>query len=207
MTAIEMIQKYYPALWCKEQVDELLVNCKITVADYLTVFPVSEENPVTDDMMNLLRTSKLNELRSVCNNAIETGIDVATSNSGDTSEHFSLDSYAQNNITNMFYSVMAGIEEYPYHADGKECTTYNKTDIVAIYVAAQSMITYHTTYNNMLRVLVNRTDDVDILAGITYGMELPQDLAAMMQGNIATAQAQIQKILTTLSGGSVDVKD
>lgn len=109
--------------------------------------------------------------------------------------------------TNMFYSVMAGIEEYPYHADGKECTTYNKTDIVAIYVAAQSMITYHTTYNNMLRVLVNRTDDVDILAGITYGMELPQDLAAMMQGNIATAQAQIQKILTTLSGGSVDVKD
>lgn len=202
-----MIQKYYPALWCKEQVDELLVNCKITVADYLTVFPVSEENPVTDDMMNLLRTSKLNELRSVCNNAIETGIDVATSNSGDTSEHFSLDSYAQNNITNMFYSVMAGIEEYPYHADGKECTTYNKTDIVAIYVAAQSMITYHTTYNNMLRVLVNRTDDVDILAGITYGMELPQDLAAMMQGNIATAQAQIQKILTTLSGGSVDVKD
>ncbi len=207
MTALEMIQKYYPALWCKEQVDELLVNCKITVADYLTVFPVSEENPVTDDMMNLLRTSKLNELRSVCNNAIETGIDVATSNSGDTSEHFSLDSYAQNNITNMFYSVMAGIEEYPYHADGKECTTYNKTDIVAIYVAAQSMITYHTTYNNMLRVLVNRTDDVDILAGITYGMELPQDLAAMMQGNIATAQAQIQKILTTLSGGSVDVKD
>jgi len=207
MTALEMIQKYYPALWCKEQVDELLVNCKITVADYLTVFPVSEENPVTDDMINLLRTSKLNELRSVCNNAIETGIDVATSNSGDTSEHFSLDSYAQNNITNMFYSVMAGIEEYPYHADGKECTTYNKTDIVAIYVAAQSMITYHTTYNNMLRVLVNRTDDVDILAGITYGMELPQDLAAMMQGNIATAQAQIQKILTTLSGGSVDVKD
>lgn len=207
MTALKMIQKYYPALWCKEQVDELLVNCKITVADYLTVFPVSEENPVTDDMMNLLRTSKLNELRSVCNNAIETGIDVATSNSGDTSEHFSLDSYAQNNITNMFYSVMAGIEEYPYHADGKECTTYNKTDIVAIYVAAQSMITYHTTYNNMLRVLVNRTDDVDILAGITYGMELPQDLAAMMQGNIATAQAQIQKILTTLSGGSVDVKD
>ena len=182
MTALEMIQKYYPALWCKEQVDELLVNCKITVADYLTVFPVSEENPVTDDMMNLLRTSKLNELRSVCNNAIETGIDVATSNSGDTSEHFSLDSYAQNNITNMFYSVMAGIEEYPYHADGKECTTYNKTDIVAIYVAAQSMITYHTTYNNMLRVLVNRKDDVDILAGITYGMELTQELTAMMLG-------------------------
>ena len=135
------------------------------------------------------------------------GVDVTTSNSGDTTEHFSLDSYDQNNITNMFYSVMAGVEEYPYHADGKECTTYTKADIVAIYVAAQSMITYHTTYNNMLRVLVNRTADVETLAGITYGMELPQDLAIMMQENIVTAQAQIQKILTTLSGGSVEVKD
>ena len=32
------------------------------------------------------------------------------------------------------------------------------------------MITYHTTYNNMLRVLVNRTTDVNDLAGIVYGM-------------------------------------
>ena len=207
MTALEMIQKYYPALWSKEQVDELLTNCKITVADYLTVFPVTKETPMTDEAMTMLRTAKLNELRNICNNAIVAGVDVTTSNSGDTTEHFSLDSYDQNNITNMFYSVMAGVEEYPYHADGKECTTYTKADIVAIYVAAQSMITYHTTYTNMLRVLVNRTADVETLAGITYGMELPQDLAIMMQENIVTAQAQIQKILTTLSGGSVEVKD
>ena len=152
MTALEMIQKYYPALWSKEQVDELLTNCKITVADYLTVFPVTKETPMTDEAMTMLRTAKLNELRNICNNAIVAGVDVTTSNSGDTTEHFSLDSYDQNNITNMFYSVMAGVEEYPYHADGKECTTYTKADIVAIYVAAQSMITYHTTYNNMLRV-------------------------------------------------------
>lgn len=207
MTALEMIQKYYPALWSKEQVDELLTNCKITVADYLTVFPITKETPMTDEAMTMLRTAKLNELRNICNNAIVAGVDVTTSNSGDTTEHFSLDSYDQNNITNMFYSVMAGVEEYPYHADGKECTTYTKADIVAIYVAAQSMITYHTTYNNMLRVLVNRIADVETLAGITYGMELPQDLAIMMQENIVTAQAQIQKILTTLSGGSVEVKD
>lgn len=207
MTALEMVQKYYPALWCKEQVNELLTNCKITVADYLTVFPVDENNPATDEMMNLLRTAKLNEMRNYCNGAIEAGVDVTTSNSGNTTEHFSLDSYDQNNITNMFYSVMAGVEEYPYHADGKECTTYNKSDIVAIYVAAQSMITYHTTYNNMLRVLVNRTTDVNDLAGIVYGMELPEDLNALMQSNIAAAQAQIQKILTTLSGGSTVVLD
>lgn len=199
MTALEMVQKYYPALWCKEQIDELLTNCKITVADYLTVFPITEESSVTNETMNLLRTGKLNELRNHCNSAIETGVDVNTSNGGDVPEHFSLDSYDQNNITNMFYSVMAGVEEYPYHADGKECTTYTKADIVAIYVAAQSTITYHTTYNNMLRVLVNRTDDINTLAGIVYGMELPQDLAVMMQENIATAQAQIQKILATLS--------
>lgn len=207
MTALEMIQKYYPILWSKEQVIELLKSCKITVTDYLTVFPITEDNPATVDMIDMLRAAKLNELRNHCNGSIEAGVDVSTSNSGDTTEHFSLDSYDQNNITNMFYSVMAGVEEYPYHADGKECTTYNKSDIVAIYVAAQSIITYHTTYNNMLRALVNRTTDVNDLANIVYGMELPQDLAVMMQNNIATAQAQIQKILTTLSGGSVDIKD
>ncbi|MEY8574319.1 hypothetical protein AALD01_07905 [Oscillospiraceae bacterium 21-37] len=200
MTVKEMIQAYYPGVWTKEQVDELLKNNKISVADYLSLFPITEDNPVTDELIALFRVSKLAELRAICNSMIEQGVDVATSNSGDTIEHFSLDSYSQNNITNMFYSVMAGIEEYPYHADGKECTTYSKEDIVAIYVSAQSAITYHTTYNNMLRALVNRIDDVETLAAVTYGMELPEDLNTSMQSNIAAAQAQIQKILATLSG-------
>lgn len=198
MTAIEMIQNYYPSVWTKDQVDELLKNGKITVADYIKVFPVTKENPVTDEMVALLQTAKLNELRTACNATIENGVDVVTSNSGEDTEHFSLDGYDQSNITNMFYSVLAGIDQYPYHADGKECVTYSKEDIVSIYVAAQSAITYHTTYNNMLRVLVNRTTDIDTLATITYGMTLPEDLAALMQENIQTAQEQIQKILTQI---------
>lgn len=207
MTVLEMVNTYYPATWSKEQVQELLKNGKITVAQYLTVFPVTEDNPATDELIDLFRIGKLVEVRNVCNNMIENGIDVATKNSGDTTEHFSLDSYSQNNITNMFYSVMAGVEEYPYHADGKECVTYSKEDIVSIYVAAQSAITYHTTYNNILRTFINRTNDVNTLANIVYGMELPKDLALVMQTNIDAAQAQIQKILFTLSGGSVEVKD
>lgn len=199
MTVLEMINAYYPSVWSKAQIDDLLKNTKITIADYLTIFPVTEDNPITEDTLALLRASKIAELRSVCNTMIERGIDVQTSNSGNVTEHFSLDSYDQNNITNMFYSTMAGVEEYPYHADGKECTTYTKADIVAIYIAAQSIITYHTTYNNMLRVLVNRTNDIDVLTSITYGMDLPTDLATVMQENITAAQIQIQKILGTLS--------
>lgn len=199
MTVVEMIQKYYPVAWNLDKVNELLLNVKITVADYLGVFPITEENPATKEMVELFQKAKLNELRTICNAMIEGGVDVVTSNSGKETEHFSLDSYDQSNITNMFYSVLAGIDQYPYHADGKECTTYTKEDIVAIYVAAQSAITYHTTYNNMLRVLVNRTNDVEALAAITYGMDLPQDLATLMQENIQTAQEQIQKILATLS--------
>ena len=200
MTVKEMIQAYYPGVWTKVQVDDLLKNNKISVVDYLSLFPITEDNPVTDEMIALFRESKLVELRAVCNKMIEQGVDVTTSNSGKETEHFSLVSYSQNNITNMFYSVMAGVEEYPYHADGKECTTYSKADIVTIYVAAQSAITYHTTYNNMLRALVNRLNDVETLAAVTYGMELPEDLNISMQNNIIAAQAQIQKILTTLSG-------
>lgn len=199
MTVLDMISLYYPTSWSKEQVDELLRNNKITVAEYLTVFPITEENPATEDIVALFKESKLNEMRTVCNRMIENGVDVQTSNSGEEKEHFSLDSHDQNNITNMFYSVIAGVQEYPYHADGKECTTYNKEDIIAIYIAAQSAITYNTTYNNMLRALINRTEDANTLASITYGMELPEDLAAIMQENIKTAQEQINKMLASLS--------
>lgn len=199
MTVLEMTQKYYPSIWNKERVNELLKNAKLTAAEYLTLFPIIDDNPVTDEMLNLLRSSKLTELRNVCNEMIVRGVDVKTSHSGNSTEHFSLDSYDQNNITNMFYSVMAGVEEYPYHADGKECATYTREDIVAIYIAAQTTITYHTTYNNMLRAMVNRTEDAETLASITYGIDLPEDLASVMQDNIVTAQAQIQKILATLS--------
>ncbi len=198
MEIVEMIKNYYPKSWSREQVQKLLKTGKITVAQYLSVLPITDENPITDEMIDIFRASKLAELSAACNATIEQGIDVITSNSGKETEHFSLDSYDQNNIANMFYSVMAGIDEYPYHADGKECTTYNKADIVAIYVAAQSVITYHTTYNNMLRTLVNKTNDVEDLAAITYGMELPKDLNTSMQKNIVAAQAQIQKILATL---------
>lgn len=198
MTVLEMIQKYYPSVWSKEKVDDLLKNNKITVANYLTVFPITDDNPVTDEMREMFRSAKLAELSAICNTMIESGIDVQTTHSGEETEHFSLDSYAQSNITNMFYSVMAGVEEYPYHADGKECTTYTKADIVNIYVATQSTITYHTTLNNMLHALVNRTNDVDSLAAITYETKLPDDLAATMQTNIEKAQTQIQKVLSSL---------
>ena len=153
MTVKEMIQAYYPGVWTKVQVDDLLKNNKISVVDYLSLFPITEDNPVTDEMIALFRESKLVELRAVCNKMIEQGVDVTTSNSGKETEHFSLDSYSQNNITNMFYSVMAGVEEYPYHADGKECTTYSKADIVTIYVAAQSAYNTAFTQSPLLFIL------------------------------------------------------
>lgn len=198
MNVVEMIQKYYPAVWSMEEIYEMLLNVKITLDDFLLLFPITEENPMTDEMLVLFQKAKRNELRNICNTMIENGIDVKTSHSGEETEHFSLDNYDQTNISNMFYSVLAGVDEYPYHADGKECTVYTKEDIISIYVEAQSVITYHTTYNNMLRALVNRTEDADKLAAITYGMELPEDLAALMQENLKTAQEQIEKILNSL---------
>lgn len=198
MTNIEKIKKYYPTYWNKETVDEILRRAKITVAEYLTLFPFSDDRVVDSETMALLKEGKLSELRNECNQRIECGIDVKTSNSGDTTEHFSLDSYDQNNISNMFYSVMAGVKEYPYHADGKKCAMYTKEDIISIYVAAQNMITYHTTRYNMFRTLVNRTEYAEELAAITYDSEFPEDLAAVMDENILTAQKELEKITNTL---------
>lgn len=203
MTIKEKIQTYYPSVWTMEEVNGLLEHNKISLTDYLELFPITEENPMTDELLELFRKAKLNEMRSACNAAIEGGVDVQTSNSGNDTEHFSLDAYDQNNITNMFYSVMAGVSAYPYHADGKKCTTYTKEDIIALYVAAQTAITYHTTYNNMLHALINRTRKAEKLAGFEYGMELPNDLAETMQENLEAAQVQINVIKGSLDGSGV----
>ena len=202
MNVVDLIRKYYPSEWSMEDVNRLLINGKITLDAFLNLFPVTEDDPMTEDKRTLFRNAKLNELRQDCNCNIVSGIDVKTSHSGDGTEHFSLDSYDQNNITNMFYSVLSGAEKYPYHADGKECAVYTKNDIVNIYAKAQEAIAYHTTYNNMLRMLVNRTEDAGELAAIRYGMELPDDLAKIMSENFNTALEQIAAVVAEWSVSS-----
>lgn len=142
-----------------------------------------------------LAEKKLNEVNSVCENTIHAGIDVELSVG---KKHFSLTTNDQTNLDSMFNAVTLGATEYPYHADGEQCIMYSATDIVTLYVQYKTFVTYQTTYCNMLRTWIKRETDNNVIAGIVYGADLPDDLKTDMQTLLAAANNQIQAIVTKM---------
>jgi hypothetical protein len=125
-----------------------------------------------------LRSAKLSELSAACNAAIVAGCDVTLST---TTGHISLTDEDQINLTTAVGAVNQGAEGYPYHLDGQLCAIYPAADILAMGEAATAHKLYHTTYCNHLMAWARRAA-ADELEGITYGAELPADLAANMEG-------------------------
>ena len=114
-------------------------------------------------------------------------------------KHFALEPNDQTNIDSMFTAVTLGAVQYPYHADGEPCILYSAADIMALYVAYKSFVTYQTTYCNMLKLWIRRETDKDVLAGIHYGAALPEDLAAQMQAILRSAQAEMDAVVAKLA--------
>ena len=142
------------------------------------------EELITDRLPSL-REAKLSELSASCNAAITAGCDIILSN-GSTG-HISLTAEDQINLTNACSAVEGGAEAYPYHLDGELCALYPSADILAMGRAATVHKLYHTTYYNHLAAWVRRCGTFDELSGITYGADLPEDLAASMAAIISAA--------------------
>lgn len=134
-----------------------------------------------------MEKSKESEISEACHAAIVAGVDVTLSD-GSTG-HFALEETDQINLTTAFNAVQQGATGYPYHADGQLCKMYPAADIIAISEAATAHKLYHTTYCNHLMAWARRAETVDELSGITYGAELPEDLAANMAEVISNAAA------------------
>lgn len=101
--------------------------------------------------------------------------------------HISLTAEDQINLTNAAAAVEGGAEAYPYHLDGQLCALYPAADIMAMAEAATAHKLYHTTYYNHLAAWVRRCEALDELDSITYGVPLPNDLAANMAAILAAA--------------------
>lgn len=135
--------------------------------------------------LETVQAAKLAELSAACNAAITAGCDVALP--GGSSGHISLTAEDQINLTNACASVEGGAQAYPYHLDGGLCALYPAADILAMGRAATAHKLYHTTYYNHLAAWVRRCEASEEVQGITYGAELPDDLAAHMAGVLAAA--------------------
>lgn len=153
--------------------------------------------PSEDEQMETLRSEKLKEASDACEAAITSGIDVLFGDG--RKEHFSLEVPDQSNIDGVFNAVVLGATAYPYHADGEQCKLYTAADIVTLYVAKQSYITKQTTYNNALRQWIRRENSLEVLKGISYGVELPDDLKAEVADILQQAKEQVEAIVKKLS--------
>lgn len=129
------------------------------------------------DPLEAAKSAKLSELSAACNAAIVAGCDVTLST---TKGHISLTDEDQINLTTAVGAVNQGAEGYPYHLDGQLCAIYPAADILAMGEAATAHKLYHTTYCNHLMAWARRAT-ADELESITYGAELPADLAANME--------------------------
>lgn len=156
-----------------------------------------EEAPVPyEPTIEELRGQVINSLNNSVEQTIYAGVDVKTSY-GD--EHFSLTANDQANIGNIFNAVVMGVEEFPYHADGKECVIYPKADIVSLYVSMQTLITKLTTHGNLLKQYVNSCEDKDAVKAVTLATELTGKLAEQEVKVLASAKAQMDAMLAKLA--------
>lgn len=128
-------------------------------------------------------TAKLSELDANCNAVIVAGCDVNLSNG--VTGHISLTDEDQINLTTALGSIQQGASGYPYHLDGQLCAVFAAADILTMATAATAHKLYHTTYINHLHIWVRRCTAKSEVDAITYGSNLPVDLA----GNMAAIMA------------------
>lgn len=158
------------------------------------VVPRTEEEIAADRVppLDAVRAAKLSELSAACNAAITAGCDVALSDC--STGHISLTAEDQINLTNAAAAVEGGAAAYPYHLDGQLCALYPAADILFMAQAATAHKLYHTTYYNHLAAWVRRCEAVEGVQGITYGADLPDDLAANMAAILAAAEGDINAV-------------
>ena len=174
-----------------------IVKGWITIADAVEIFG-------DDNAVETVRAAKLMEISKACNAVIVAGVDVPV---GDQSqgvhvEHFNLSLEDQSNINNLFRVVELGGTEFPYQADDGSCKVYSATEIAAIYIAAQTLITTQTAYHNALKAYINILTESEEIATAQYGMELPEPFASELASKLAVAQTQMEAIMNRLGGNA-----
>ena len=131
-----------------------------------------------------VRTAKLQELSMACGAAITAGCSVVLST---RTGHISLTAEDQINLSTALTAVEQGAEGYPYHLDGQLCAVFPAADILACAQAATAHKLFQTTYYNHLAAWVRRCETPEALEAVTYGADLPEDLAANMAAVLAAA--------------------
>lgn len=133
-----------------------------------TVFP----EPPPEPDVEAVRKAKLAEMADVCERTIYAGTDAPTSKG---MEHFSLTIEDQKNM--LAQTGVAGIGKCVlYHADGKPCRLFEPEEFKTVSDIAFAYITYSTTLCNFYNTWIRRSESIDELKEIVWGVPLPHGL-------------------------------
>jgi len=165
-----------------------------TVADYQyprirgnTVILSNTPEPVpVEPSLEEVQADKLAEVNAACDAAIFAGCGVTLSDG--TAGHLTLTLPDQINLSTAQAAILAGGTGYAYHLDGALCEIYSAEDIAIMARAATGHVLRHQTYCNHLRAWAKRCETTAAVQDITYGAELPEDLAAHMAAVLAAAE-------------------
>ena len=128
------------------------------------------EDTVNDDnTLEFVKSSKISEMRAICNKSITNGFDIILSDGN--SHHFSLTIYDQINILSMI--ACRNTSEVFYHADGERTTIYSADDIKLIFDKFMDLKTRHTMYFNEIKHYINSLTDINSINKVEYGMNIP----------------------------------
>ena len=75
-------------------------------------------------------------------------------------------------------------------------------DIVTSYAAARMFIDHQLGYCSDLKKWGNREMDKNVLAGIEYGDDLPEDLESEMNTVLDSSTAQLEKVVSAVNDGA-----
>ena len=164
----------------ENKVRSLVPHCKLRRNRYGEIVDVTEDN---DARFPQLQAQKVVELSDARDNAIYGGITV-------DGKHYTLKMDDQFAIKSWADRARLGAS-VPYHSDSPTalCEVYSPGAFLEIATAAEEHVTYHMTYFNHLKVWALRAEVVGELAGITYGAQLPADLAQNMANVLAGGTA------------------
>lgn len=137
------------------------------------------EPPANWNSVVQVRAVRKQEIGAACTAAIYAGIEV-------DGKLYSLTEHDQTEIMAQLQMIKEGAAAVPYHADGELCRMYAAAEFGAVASAATAHVFYHRTYCNHLNEWIKRAT-IKQLDGITYGAELPADLAESMAAIIAAA--------------------
>ena len=83
----------------------------------------------------------------------------------------------QTSLVGLQSQVAAGEESIPWHTSNEEehCKFYSNADMGLIITQAMAWVTWHVTYFRDLRIYIRSLESKEEVAGIVYGMELPEE--------------------------------